>query len=92
MVGYNLAPRGMVNEKSHDHKEWGGNSKESNAEEQRKSQRDPGQPKACRNGRVAQIKSAAPGSRNGVAAASGNQRTYANCKQAGGPVGRGKQY
>lgn len=39
-----------------------------------------------------QSKSAVPGSRNGVPAASGNQRPYAKCKRAGGPVGRGKQY
>lgn len=56
MVGYRLSPHGMVDEKSHDHKELAGYSKESNAEEQRKSQRDPGQLKVHRNRRVAQIK------------------------------------
>lgn len=43
MVGYNVPPRGMVSEKSQDHKQWAGYSKESNIEELRNPQRDPGQ-------------------------------------------------
>lgn len=40
-MGYSLAPRGMVNEKSHDHKEWASDSKENNAENLREIQDSP---------------------------------------------------
>lgn len=41
MVDFSVPPCEMVNEKSQNHKQWAGYSKESDVEEQRKPERNP---------------------------------------------------